>query len=106
MVPTSHDTLVNVTLDNVTKRCYGLGVPRPTGHELSRAAWEDVLRMSGLSLTQVAERAEIPRATLSSLLGGHHKASVPIAHRIAKAAGCHPATLFPSLRPVKVKAVA
>lgn len=55
--------------------------------------------MSGLSLTQVADMAEIPRPTLSSLLGGHHRASVPMAHRIAAAIGCQPATLFPTLSP-------
>lgn len=70
---------------------------RPNGHALNRQAWEDVLRLAGLSLTQVAELSEVPRATLSSLLGGHHKASVPMAHKIATAIGVHPATLFPTL---------
>lgn len=72
-------------------------MPRPSGHQLNRAAWEDVLRLTGLSLTQVADMAEVARPTLSSLLGGHHKASVPAAHRIAKAVGVQPATLFPTL---------
>lgn len=70
---------------------------RPAGHHLNRSAWDDVLRYTGLSLTQVAERSEVPRSTLSSLLGGHHSASVPTAHRIATAIGCNPGTLFPSL---------
>lgn len=70
---------------------------RPAGHRLSRTAWDDVLRLAGLSLTRVAELADIPRPTLSSLLGGHHRASVPMAHRIAGAVGVHPETLFPSL---------
>lgn len=56
-----------------------------------------MLRLTGLSLTQVAAMAEVPRPTLSSLLGGHHRASVPMAHRIATAIGVHPGTLFPSL---------
>lgn len=72
---------------------------RPSGHELSRDAWDDLLALNGLSLTQVAERSDVPRPTLSSLLGGHHKASVPMAHRIAGAVGCRPGTLFPTLRP-------
>jgi transcriptional regulator with XRE-family HTH domain len=72
---------------------------RPAGHKLNRAAWEDMLRLTGLSLTQVAERAEVARPTLSTLLGGRHGASVPMAHRIAAAVGCHPQTLFPTLAP-------
>lgn len=76
-----------------------LDVPRPAGHQLSREAWDDVLRLTGLSLTQVAELADVPRPTLSSLLGGHHRASVPMAHRIATAIGVNPTTLFPSLKP-------
>lgn len=62
--------------------------------------------MAGLSLTQVAEMAEVPRPTLSSLLGGHHRASVPMAHRIARAIGCHPATLFPTLAVTAPESVA
>ncbi len=77
---------------------------RPAGHQLNRAAWEDVLKLAGLSLTQVAELSEVPRATLSGLLGGHHKASVPMAHRVATAIGVQPATLFPTL--VAAEAVA
>lgn len=76
-------------------------MPRPAGVELSRTAWDDVLALSGLSLTRVAELAEVPRPTLSAMLGGHNKASVPMAHRIAKAAGVHPGTLFPDLRPAR-----
>lgn len=70
---------------------------RPAGHPLNRAAWDDMLRLTGLSLTQVSELSEIPRATISGLYGGHHKASTPMAHRVAAAIGCHPGTLFPSL---------
>lgn len=79
---------------------------RPSGHKLSVRAWEDMLRYSGLSLTQVAERAGIPRATVSSLLGGFHNASVPIAHKLAAAVGCHPETLFPTLQSSSFKAAA
>jgi plasmid maintenance system antidote protein VapI len=72
---------------------------------MNRAAWDDMLRLTGLSLTQVADLAEIPRPTISGLYGGHHRASVPMAHRIATAIGCNPQTLFPTLAP-DVKAVA
>ncbi len=71
---------------------------RPSGHSLSPTAWDDILKLSGLSLTQVSERADLPRSTVSSLLGGHHKASVPMAHRLAFAVGCDARTLFPTLR--------
>lgn len=71
---------------------------RPAGHRLSREAWDDILRLSGLSLTRVATLSGVPRPTLSSLLGGHHKASVPTAHQIADALNCDPVTLFPTLR--------
>lgn len=72
---------------------------RPAGHRLNRAAWEDVLRLTGLSLTRIAELSEVPRPTLSALLGGHNRASVPMAHRIATAIGVQPGTLFPTLVP-------
>lgn len=78
---------------------------RPAGHRLSPSAWDDILRLSGLSLTQVAERTGVPRATLSSLLGGHHKASVPVAKQLADGMGVHAETLFPTLHPT-VEAVA
>lgn len=74
-------------------------MPRPNGHSLNRAAWDDVLRLSGLSLTQVAELSDVPRPTLSLLRSGKNKASVPVAHKIATAIGVSPATLFPSLIP-------
>jgi plasmid maintenance system antidote protein VapI len=63
-----------------------------------------MLGCRGLTLTRVAALADVPRATLSSLLGGHHKASVPIAHRIAQALNCAPETLFPTLSPAYIAA--
>lgn len=80
------------------------GMARPRGHKLNRAAWDDLLKIRGLTLTEVAERAEIPRPTLSSLLGGHHAASVPNCHRIAAALDCNPQTLFPTLGAAEVAA--
>lgn len=65
-----------------------------------------MLRLRGYSLTEVAELAGVPRPTLSSLLGGHHCASVPTAHRIAGALECRVATLFPTIVPAPDEAVA
>lgn len=70
---------------------------RPAGAPLNRSAFDDLLAVKGLTLTQVADLAEVPRATLSGLRGGHHSASAPIAHRIAAAIEVEPATLFPTL---------
>jgi lambda repressor-like predicted transcriptional regulator len=78
---------------------------RPTGHRLSPAAWADILECKGLTLTRVAARADIPRATLSSLLGGHHRASLATAAVIAETVGCRPATIFPTIDPVFIEAV-
>lgn len=71
---------------------------RPQGHTLSPEAFDDVLRLTGNTVTLVATRSGVPRATISSLLGGHHKASVPTTHKLAAALGVRPATLFPTLR--------
>lgn len=79
---------------------------RPRGHRLSPSAWNDVLTLRGDSLTAVADRADIPRATLSGLVGGHARASVPVAHSIAMALGCNPETLFPTMRPSFIEAEA
>lgn len=65
---------------------------------MSPRAFEDVLRFNGLSISKVADLADIQRATISGLLGGHARASTPMAHRIADATGAHPETLFPTLR--------
>jgi plasmid maintenance system antidote protein VapI len=72
---------------------------RPRGHRLSPPAWEDALRFAGLTLTQTAACAGIPRATISSLVGGHHRATFREARKIAAALDCRPETLFPSLLP-------
>lgn len=72
---------------------------RPAGHQMNRQAWDDVLRLTGLSLTRVSELADIPRVTLSSLAGGHHRASVTQAHQLANALSVYPETLFPTLLP-------
>lgn len=76
-----------------------VAMARPKGHRLSPTALEDILRLRGDSITAVADRSGIPRATLSGLAGGFHRASVPVAHQLAGALGCNPETLFPTMRP-------
>lgn len=71
---------------------------KPRGHRLSAQAWDDLLRAKGVSLTHVAERADIGRASVSGLVHGHARASIPMAHKLAAALDCHPETLFPTLR--------
>lgn len=71
---------------------------RPKGHPLNRDAWEDWTEHHlGESLTQIADRSGIPRPSLSGIVGGFTRASVPMAHRLAAATGCRVGTLFPSL---------
>lgn len=66
---------------------------------MSAPAWEDSLRYAGLTLSEAARRSGIPRPTLSSLLGGHHRATITQARRLASTLGCRPETLFPTLLP-------
>lgn len=72
---------------------------RPKGHGISPEAWNDLITLRGYSLTEVAARANIQRATLSAITNEHARASIPVAHALANALGCHPETLFPTLRP-------
>jgi plasmid maintenance system antidote protein VapI len=74
-------------------------MPRPAGHLLNRDAFQDFLNVRGLSITDVADRADLPRSTVSALLGGHSRAATPSAHKIALAMGVQPGTLFPTLTP-------
>jgi transcriptional regulator with XRE-family HTH domain len=74
-------------------------MPRPAGHRLNRDAFQDLLEIKGLSLSQVAAISGVKRATISSLCHGHHAAAVPTAHQIAAAVGCRPGTLFPTITP-------
>jgi plasmid maintenance system antidote protein VapI len=56
-------------------------------------------------MTSVAELSEVPRATLSGLLGQHHGASNTMAARIATSLGVHPGTLVPSMAAAEAVAV-
>lgn len=70
---------------------------RPRGQRLSPTAWDDILARTGRTLTDVAIQADIPRPTLSALVGGHSRASDTTALRLAEALMVHPATLFPAM---------
>lgn len=70
---------------------------RPAGHKLNRAALEDILRLTGISVTRLAELADVPRSTISALQGQHHGASIDMAAKIARALDVKRETLFPSL---------
>lgn len=72
---------------------------RPKGFRMSPSAWTDILTLKGLTLTEVAEIADVQRASISGIVGGHTRASVPMAHKIAAALGVSPETLFPAMRP-------
>ena len=70
---------------------------RPRGHRLSPRAFHDVLRLSNLTITELADISGVPRATLSGLAGGFYRASQTNADKIALALGVHPETLFPTM---------
>ena len=72
-------------------------VPRPSGHKLNRSAWDDLLDALGLNIPLVAERSGVPASTLRTIVAGHDKASVPMAHKIARGVGCEPQSIFPTL---------
>lgn len=74
------------------------GMARPKGLRLSPSAWNDVLRLKRLTLSEVAELADINRATISGLVGGHARASLPMARQLADALEVDAETLFPTLR--------
>ena len=79
--------------------CQYARMGRPGDTVCRRRRGPTQLRYAGLTLTETAERAGIPRPTLSSLLGGYHRATATQARRIASTLGCHPETLFPSMLP-------
>lgn len=70
---------------------------RPSGYELNRDAWDDMVRLNGTTLTKVANRTGIARPTLSSLAGKHSNASRAVADKLADALACNVGTLFPAL---------
>lgn len=72
---------------------------RPKGYRLSASAWRDITKARGLSITEIAEVTDIQRATISGMVGGHARASLPMAQKLADALGCEIGTLFPLLSP-------
>lgn len=77
---------------------------RPRGHRLSPPAFEFASNAAGLTITQLAERSGIPRATISGLLGGHHRASVKMVAALSDALTCPPGLLFPTMLSVYAEA--
>jgi DNA-binding Xre family transcriptional regulator len=77
---------------------------RPRGHRLSLPAFEDTVARRPVTVTELAEQTGIPRATLSSLIGGHHRASLSMVRRIADALLVQPGTLFPTTLPQFIEA--
>lgn len=65
---------------------------------MSPTAWNDILTIKGLTLTEVSELADVQRASVSGIVGGHTRASVTMAHKLAAALGVSPETLFPAMR--------
>lgn len=72
-------------------------MPRPTGFWINREAWEDVTRLAGLSIPTVAERGDIKATTLRTVVSGNDRASLELAHKIARAIDVRVETLFPSI---------
>lgn len=72
---------------------------RPRGHRLSPQAFEFAANAVGLTITELGERSGIPRATISGLVGGHHRASVKMVKALADALSCPASVLFPTLLP-------
>src|SRR5690606_18061268 len=96
--------LSSLRVDTLGNIGHDVDMARPKGHRMSPKAWEDVLNLRGTTLTEVAKRADLQRATLSGLTGGHARASVPMARRVADALGVHVETLFPTMRAVFAEA--
>lgn len=70
---------------------------RPRGHRLSPRAFDDILRLTDQTITELAEVSGVPRATISGLAGGYYRASTTNAKRIAAALNVNPETLFPTM---------
>jgi transcriptional regulator with XRE-family HTH domain len=74
-------------------------VARPAGYKINRTAWEDLLKLQGLTVSTVAEKTDLRHSTISNIANGNSGASAPMAHKIAQAVGVRPATLFPGIAP-------
>lgn len=70
---------------------------RPAGHRLNREAWDDIAVPKGITPTTTSEATGINRVTVSQLVNGFNRASLPNVKKIADYVGVHPATLFPTV---------
>lgn len=64
---------------------------------MNRDAAADAIAVAGITQTEWARSAEVSPSTLSGLMAGTHRASVPVATRLARAVRFRRGTLFPSL---------
>lgn len=69
---------------------------RPPGFTINRPAFDYALRVSGLSLTEVSRRADVPHSTLSRLTRGLITASGETARKVAAVFDVEPVALFPT----------
>lgn len=69
---------------------------RPRGYRLNTHAWDDlVVGAKKLTVTEVAALTGVNRASISGLLNGHTRASLPMARDLCQGLGLHVETLFP-----------
>jgi transcriptional regulator with XRE-family HTH domain len=80
-------------------------VGRPAGYEANPFAFEAIQQLRGLSIAELARRSEVPRATISAVIGRHNDAGIEVVHKLAAALAVPPEALFPSLVPPRVKRV-
>lgn len=55
------------------------------------------MRLTLLTMTQVADRSGLPLTTVSGLYNGDNGASLKTVEKLANGTGCNAATLFPEL---------
>lgn len=72
-------------------------MPRPAGFWINRDAWDDITRLAGLSIPTVAERGDIKPSTLRTVVSGNDRASLELAHKIARAVDVRVESLFPAI---------
>lgn len=70
---------------------------RPAGKRLLGAAFRDVLRLKGISMTEAAERCGMSLTTMSGLVNGDHGASDKTIRQICDGLELSDSTLFPEL---------
>lgn len=70
---------------------------RPKGYRLSRPAFDDMLRLARLTMTEAARQAGLPLTTVSGLANGDHRASMKTVRSLSEGLGINAETIFPEL---------